>query len=243
MVHTDNNIVLEEITKKVIYCNFCPRLLYYIKQVGKTKVRRFITQDYWAKPLPGFGDPKAQLFIIGLAPAAHGGNRTGRIFTGDSSGDWVAKAMFETGFANKANSLSKNDGLVLNGAYMTAAVKCAPPENKPSPDEISNCSQYLLAEMKALQDTTKVILTLGKVAFDTYCKLFEIEGLAFRHGVCYSIKGERQRTLLVSYHPSRRNTSTGKLTWQMWIDVFKTSREIIMDKQQYNLSEGGNSFS
>lgn len=229
MMHTDNNnLVLEEISKKVICCNLCPRLLSYIKQVGKTKVRRFITQDYWAKPLPGFGDSKAQLFIIGLAPAAHGGNRTGRIFTGDSSGNWVAKAMFETGFANRPTSLYKNDGLVLNGAYITAAVKCAPPQNKPTSDEKSNCSQYLLAEMKALEETTKVILTLGKVAFDTYCKLFEIDGLAFSHGACYSVKEEeRQKTLLVSYHPSRRNTSTGKLTWQMWIDVFKTASLMI----------------
>ena len=113
----------------------------------------------------------------------------------------------------------------------TAAVKCAPPQNKPTSDEKLNCSQYLLAEMKALEKTTKVILTLGKVAFDTYCKLFEIDGLAFRHGVCYSVKEEEhQKTLLVSYHPSRRNTSTGKLTWNMWIDVFKTAREIIMNK-------------
>jgi uracil-DNA glycosylase family 4 len=230
MAHTDNNLVLEEISKKVICCNLCPRLLSYIKQVGKTKVRRFISQDYWAKPLPGFGDSKAQLFIIGLAPAAHGGNRTGRIFTGDSSGDWVAKAMFETGFANKPTSLSKNDGLVLSGAYMTAVVKCAPPHNKPNPSEKSNCSQYLLAEVKALEETTKVILTLGKVAFDTYCKLFKIEGLAFSHGACYRVKEEGQKTLLVSYHPSRRNTSTGKLTWQMWIDIFKTARAIIMNK-------------
>jgi len=229
MVHTDNNnIVLEEIAKEVIRCNSCPRLLYYIKQVGKTKVRRFITQDYWAKPLPGFGDPKTQLVIIGLAPAAHGGNRTGRIFTGDSSGDWVTKAMFETGFANKPHSLSKNDGLVLNDAYMTAAVKCAPPHNKPNPSEKSNCSQYLLAEVKALEETTEVILTLGKVAFDAYCNLIKIERLSFIHGACYRVEG--QKTLLVSYHPSRRNTSTGKLTWQMWIDVFKRARSLIMNK-------------
>src|SRR5262249_2438248 len=167
---------------------------------------------------------KAQLFIIGLAPAAHGGNRTGRIFTGDSSGDWVAKALFETGFANRSTSLHKNDGLVLKGTYVTAAVKCAPPQNNPSSLEKLNCSQYLLAEIKALEDTTKVILTLGKVAFEEYCKLFKIKGLAFRHGACYSVKDEK--TMLASYHPSRRNTSTGKLTWSMWIDVFNTARMI-----------------
>ena len=226
MKHTES-LVLKEISEKVICCRLCPRLLSYIKQVRINKVRRFITEDYWAKPLPGFGDSKAQLFVIGLAPAAHGGNRTGRIFTGDSSGDWVVRAMFETGFANKPTSLSKNDGLVLNGAYMTAAVKCAPPENKPNPYEKSNCSQYLLEEVKALEQTTKVILTLGKIAFETYCKLFKIEGLTFIHGACYGL--EDQKTLLVSYHPSRRNTSTGKLTWQMWIDVFKRARLLMMN--------------
>lgn len=227
MMHT-NNLVLKEISEKVICCGLCPRLLSYVKQVGKTKVRRFITEDYWAQPLPGFGDPKAQLFVIGLAPAAHGGNRTGRIFTGDSSGDWVVKAMFETGFANKSTSVSKNDGLVLTGAYMTAAVKCAPPNNKPNGFEISNCSQYLLEEVQALEQTTEVILTLGKVAFDAYCKLFKIKGLAFIHNACYPVDG--QKTLLVSYHPSRRNTSTGKLTWSMWIDVFKRARSLIANK-------------
>ena len=226
-MHKDN-LRLREISEKVICCSSCPRLLSYIDQVGKTKVRRFITEDYYAKPLPGFGDPKAQLFVIGLAPAAHGGNRTGRIFTGDSSGDWVVKALFETGFANKPYSLSKNDGLVLTGAYMTAAVKCAPPHNKPNPFEISNCSQYLLAELQLLEQTTGVILTLGKVAFDAYCRLFKIEKLEFSHGACYRI--DDQKTLLVSYHPSRRNTSTRKLTWQMWIDVFKRARSLIANK-------------
>src|SRR5690349_24764690 len=191
------NLLLRIANEKVIECTLCPRLTKYISEVGKTKTKRFKDQIYWAKPLPGFGDPKAQLFIIGLAPAAHGGNRTGRIFTGDSSGDWVVRAMFETGFANKPTSLSKNDGLVLNGAYMTAAVKCAPPLNKPNLSEKSNCSQYLLEEIKALEETTEVILTLGKVAFDTYCKLFKIERLTFIHGACYRVEG--QTTLLVSY--------------------------------------------
>src|SRR5215467_3599642 len=222
------DLELDEISEKVISCSLCPRLLSYITEIGKTKVRRFIAQDYWAKPLPGFGDPKARLFIIGLAPAAHGGNRTGRIFTGDSSGDWLAKALFETGFANKSTSLHKNDGLVLSGVYVTAAVKCAPPQNKPTSFEKLNCSQYLLAETEVLKDTTKVILTLGKFAFDAYCELFKIKGLTFSHGAYYNVKD--QKTLLASYHPSRRNTSTGKLTWNMWIDVFKTARRISMYK-------------
>src|SRR5437764_4960543 len=156
MIHTDS-LVLKEISEKVICCSLCPRLLSYIKQVRTNKVRRFITEEYWAKPLPGFGDSKAQLFVIGLAPAAHGGNRTGRIFTGDSSGDWVVRAMFETGFANKPTSVSRDDGLILKDAYLTAAVRCAPPLNKPDGSEISNCSQYLLAETKLLEKTKKVI--------------------------------------------------------------------------------------
>jgi len=229
MIHVDsnNNLELIEIKDKVICCRLCPRLISYIDKVGKTKVKRFITDEYYAMPLPGFGDPNARLFVIGLAPAAHGGNRTGRIFTGDSSGDWLVKAMFETGFANKPYSLNKSDGLELIGAYMTAAVKCAPPHNKPESNEISNCSHHLLAELLALKHTTTVILTLGKVAFDVYCELFQLEKLAFVHGACYSL--DVQKSLLVSYHPSRRNTNTGKLTWGMWIDIFKKARSLILN--------------
>src|SRR3954452_16106008 len=135
--------LLHRLNKKVIQCTLCPRLSNYIKQVGQSKVSRFIDEDYWAKPLPSFGDARAKLLIIGLAPAAHGGNRTGRMFTGDSSGDWVTKALFQTGFANIPTSHFRNDGLILKGAYIVAAVRCAPPNNKPTPIEISNCSQYL----------------------------------------------------------------------------------------------------
>jgi uracil-DNA glycosylase len=215
------------LNKKVIQCNLCPRLSEYINRVGEIKVKRFIDEHYWAKPLQGFGDAKAKLLVIGLAPAAHGGNRTGRMFTGDNSGDWLAKAMFETGFANIPTSQSSNDGLILKDAYITAVVRCAPPLNKPSLLEISNCSQHLLAELSILNNT-KVILTLGKIAFDTFCKVSDLSGLTFYHGACYSIASDK--TLLVSYHPSRHNTNTGKLTWQMWISIFNTARSIITDK-------------
>jgi uracil-DNA glycosylase family 4 len=221
----NNNSRLKKIDDQVVCCRLCPRLISHINQIGKTKIRRFITDDYYAKPLPGFGDSNAQLFIIGLAPAAHGGNRTGRIFTGDSSGDWLPKALFETGFANKPTSTTKNDGLILTGAYITAAVKCAPPQNKPTPFEISNCSQHLFAEVQALEHTTSVILTLGKIAFEAYCHLFKIGKLTFTHGAYYRLGN--QKSLLVSYHPSRRNTSTGKLTWEMWIEIFKSARSIV----------------
>jgi uracil-DNA glycosylase family 4 len=181
---------LHRINERVIQCKLCPRLSNYVQQIGKSKVKRFINEDYWAKPLPGFGDVEAKLLIIGLAPAAHGGNRTGRMFTGDSSGDWLAKALFQTGFANIPTSQFRNDGLILKDAYIVAAVRCAPPNNRPSPFEISNCSQYLLAELNILD-----------------CK-----------------------TLLASYHPSRQNTNTHKLTWQMWINIFKTARSLISDR-------------
>ena len=218
---------LYTLNKKIIECKLCPRLLNYIHQVGEIKVKRFIDERYYAKPLQGFGDVRAKLLIIGLAPAAHGGNRTGRMFTGDESGDWLARAMFETGFANIPTSKSSNDGLILKDAYITAIIRCAPPLNKPSLVEISNCSQYLVTELNILSNT-KVILTLGRIAFDTFCKVSNLSGLAFCHGACYSIASGK--TLLVSYHPSRRNTNTGKLTWQMWINIFETARSIITNK-------------
>jgi uracil-DNA glycosylase family 4 len=219
------DLLLHRVNEKVIQCKLCPRLVKYRGEVGKTKTKKFMDQVYWAKPVPTFGDPKAKLLVIGLAPAAHGGNRTGRIFTGDSSGDWLVRALFETGFANKPTSVSRDDGLVLKDAYLTAAVRCAPPLNKPDPSEISNCSQYLLAETRILEKTTKVILTLGKVAFDAYCKVSNVKGLRFGHNKTYPIHDGK--TLIVSYHPSRRNTNTGTLTWRMWIDIFKTARTIV----------------
>jgi uracil-DNA glycosylase len=212
------------LNKKIIQCKLCPRLSNYINRVSEIKVKRFLDEHYWAKPLQGFGDAKAKLLVIGLAPAAHGGNRTGRMFTGDDSGNWLAKAMFETRFANMPTSQSTNDGLILKDVYITAVVRCAPPLNKPSLVEISNCSEHLLAELNILNNT-KVILTLGKIAFDTFRKISNLSGLTFYHGARYSIASGK--TLLVSYHPSRHNTNTGKLTWQMWINIFETARSII----------------
>ena len=216
------DLLLHKVIEKSIKCKLCPRLVEYIYEIGKTKTKKYMNHIYWAKPVPTFGDPNAKLLIIGLAPAANGGNRTGRIFTGDSSGDWLVKALFETGFANKPTSISKDDGLILIDAYLSAAVRCAPPENKPTFSEILNCSQYLESEIKILENTTRVIITLGKIAFDTYCKLCHLKGLKFGHNKIYSINNSK--TLIVSYHPSRRNTSTGLLTWQMWINIFKTAR-------------------
>ena len=163
-----------------------------------------------------------------MAPAANGGNRTGRIFTGDRSGDWLVKALFETGFANKHTSISKDDGLVLKGAYLTAAIRCAPPQNKPNPSETSNCLQYLISEIKVLSRTIKVVIALGKIAFDAYCNVCHIKNLKFGHNKIYPLYNNK--TLISSYHPSRRNTNTGTLTWPMWINIFETARWIIDNK-------------
>jgi uracil-DNA glycosylase family 4 len=215
---------LRKLNSDVLQCTFCSRLSEYIKQVGERKVRRFSHESYWARPVPSWGDTKARLLIVGLAPAAHGGNRTGRMFTGDSSGDWLAKAMNETGFANLPESRSKNDGLVLKDAYVTAAVRCAPPNNKPLPSELENCSQYLRAELRLLSNA-KVVLVLGKVAFDAYRKAANVRCVVFSHGARHDLG--RGKILLASYHPSRQNTNTGRLTWRMWLDVFKMARSII----------------
>ncbi len=214
---------LHSINRKVVECTRCPRLSQYIKQTGQEKVRRFLHEEYWARPLPSWGDPNARLLIVGLAPAAHGGNRTGRMFTGDGSGDWLARAMYESGFANIPTSKSKDDGLVLSDAYITAAIRCAPPENKPLATELMNCSQYLITELQVLENI-KVILTLGKIGFDAYCRAAGLTKLRFSHGASYEIKG---KILLASYHPSRQNTNTGKLTWQMWFDIFKKARSML----------------
>lgn len=211
---------------RVIECSLCPRLSRYIRQVGREKVKRFANEEYWARPLPSWGDPDAKLLIVGLAPAAHGGNRTGRMFTGDSSGDWLARAMYETGFANMPTSRSKDDGLALRGAYITAAVRCAPPDNKPLPSELANCSQYLVSEL-ALLGNVRVVLALGKIGFDAYCRAIGAKGMVFAHGARYDIGDGSKKVLLASYHPSRQNTNTGRLTWQMWIKIFRTARALV----------------
>ena len=213
---------LYSLNSKITECSLCPRLSRYIRQVGMEKVKRYAGEEYWARPLPSWGDPDAILLIVGLAPAAHGGNRTGRMFTGDSSGDWLAKAMHETGFASMPTSKNRDDGLVLRGAYITAAVRCAPPDNKPLPSELANCSQYLVSELRLLKNV-KVVLALGKIGFDAYCRAVGARGLAFCHGAHYDVGG---RVLLASYHPSRQNTNTGKLTWRMWIRIFRTAKAL-----------------
>ncbi|MGZ5486289.1 MAG: uracil-DNA glycosylase [Nitrososphaeraceae archaeon] len=217
------NLIL--LNQSIAKCSKCVRLSEYIKNVGTKKVKRFKNINYWSKPVCGFGDINADLIIIGLAPAAHGGNRTGRMFTGDSSGDWLVKALYEYNFCNQPFSNDTNDGLILNNVYITSAVKCAPPKNKPLLVEISNCNEYLIKELKLLSKTSKIFLTLGKLAFDEFCKIHKIKSIKFRHGLIYHI-GNSNKILISSYHPSRQNTNTGKLTWSMWIDIFRQISDI-----------------
>lgn len=216
-----NSII--SLNQKIKYCKKCPRLAQYIREVAKTKVRRFRDESYYGMPLSGFGDIKAKLFVIGLAPAAHGGNRTGRMFTGDSSGDWVAKVMYKNGFASIPTSQSKDDGLTLYNAYITAAVRCAPPQNKPTAQEMQNCFVFLEQEFTILKNIT-TILCLGKIAYDTACKLLQVKPEKFGHNKLFQYDGIN---VLTSYHPSKQNTQTGRLTWKQWNDVFKLAKRLV----------------
>ena len=214
---------LQKLDKKIIRCKKCPRLNSYIKDIAKKKVKRYSNERYCGKPLPGFGDINAEILIIGLAPAAHGGNRTGRMFTGDSSGDWVAKVLFENKFASKPTSQSLDDGFFLKNAYITAAVRCAPPENKPTRDEFENCFEYLEQELVILEKI-KVIVCLGKIAFDSCCKLLKIKGEKFYHG---NVISHEKYKIICSYHPSRQNTQTGRLVWKKWNEIFAKAEKLI----------------
>jgi len=221
---------LRALSNQIIGCTLCPRLTEYRVKVALNPPKRHKGEEYWAKPLPGFGDPYARLLILGLAPAAHGGNRTGRMFTGDSSGEQLMKALYETGFANKPTSLSREDGLTLKDAYVTAVVRCVPPANKPLRSEVENCLKYLTAEVEVMRDV-KVVLALGRLAHETYLKLIGLRGNAFKHGQIIRL-GEHNPILIDSYHPSRQNTQTGRLTWDMWIDVFRRARALIDGAEQ-----------
>ena len=210
------------LNKKIKNCTKCPRLASYIREVAKNKVRRFSDQNYYGKPLSGFGDVNAKLLIVGLAPAAHGGNRTGRMFTGDSSGDWLTKIMYRYGFASIPTSQSLDDGLVLSNAYITAAVRCAPPQNKPTKEEMTVCSDYLNQEYQILKNIT-VILCLGKIAYDATCKLVKVKPEKFGHNKLFEYNSVK---VLTSYHPSKQNTQTGRLTWKMWSAVFQKAKKL-----------------
>lgn len=213
---------INSLNKKIASCKKCPRLSEYIRDVAKNKVKRFRDENYYGKPLSGFGDINARLLIVGLAPAAHGGNRTGRMFTGDSSGDWVAKVMHKHGFASIPTSQKKDDGLILKNAYITAAVRCAPPQNKPTREEMNNCFDHLEQEKKILKNIT-IVLCLGKIAYDTACKLFDVKPEKFGHDKLFSYDKVK---ILTSYHPSKQNTQTGRLSWSQWSAVFAKAKRL-----------------
>lgn len=221
---------LSILNKEVISCTLCPRLVVYREQIGREKRRAYLDHDYWARPVPGFGDPEARVLILGLAPGAHGSNRTGRPFTGDASGKFMYPILFKTGFASQPNADSRDDGLRLIDCYITAAVRCAPPDNKPLPSELANCATFLDREVAALK-RVKVVVALGKIGFDAYLNylrrigvLQSRAGYAFGHAATYDMP--HGVTLLASYHPSNQNTATGKLTAQMFEQVFVKAREL-----------------
>lgn len=215
----------------ILECRRCPRLVEYREQVAQDKVRRFRDHEYWGRPVPSLGDGTARLLVIGLAPAAHGGNRTGRVFTGDRSGDWLYRAMHRFGFVNQPQSIDRNDGLRLIDSYVTAAVHCAPPDNKPLPSEFANCQVYLLDELKRLKKL-KVVVPLGLIGFKAYFSARKELGWTvpsplprFGHGLAVTL--EDGVTVISSYHPSQQNTQTGKLTEAMLDSVFRDARALL----------------
>ena len=226
-----SEMALEKLQDTVIRCRKCPRLVAYLQEVRAHKPKRFQDWDYWSKPLPSFGDPDARVLIVGLAPAAQGGNRTGRMFTGDRSGEWLFNALYKFSFANQPNSLRKDDGFKLNDCYITATIRCAPPQNKPLPEEIENCRPYFLKELDLLEKI-KVIVPLGQIAFTQTLKSLRLKGfnipsLSFGHGKIYSLRTPNSQflTLITTYHPSQQNTQTGKLTRPMFHQIFEMVRK------------------
>ncbi len=226
---------LEELNQAIISCRKCRRLVGYRQEVARTKRRAFQDWTYWGRPVPGFGDPVAELLILGLAPAAHGANRTGRMFTGDRSGDFLYRMLNRAGFANQPTSTHREDGLVLSNAYISATLRCAPPANKPLPKEVENCRPYLEAELDLLRP--RAVLALGGIAFNNYLKLLRKRGALpkgltckFRHGASYTLPGDLPR-LFASYHPSQQNTFTGKLTGAMFLRVLRQIRQFLDKKQ------------
>ncbi len=222
---------LERLQAQIVTCRKCSRLVAWREEVARTKVRRYRHETYWGKPIPGFGDPEARLVLVGLAPAAHGGNRTGRIFTGDRSGDWLYGALYAFGFSNQPMSRQRDDGLALKDAYVTAAVRCAPPANKPTREEMDACRPYLVREL-ALLRRVRVVVALGKIAFDSTIRVRRELGLEvprplprFGHGRVYRMP--EGVTLIASFHPSQQNTQTGRLTRPMFHAVFRKARRIL----------------
>ena len=221
---------LAQLNREVISCSHCPRLVIYREEIAVTKRRAYLHWQYWGKPVPGFGDPRARILVLGLAPGAHGSNRTGRPFTGDASGNFMYPILYEAGFASQPNATDRNDGMKLKDLYITAAVRCAPPDNKPLPSELANCACYLDREIKLLP-RVKVVVALGRIGFEAYLNYLKRAGLLkskkpylFQHGAHYAMPDGK--VLLASYHPSNQNTQTGKLTKAMFRKIFQEARRL-----------------
>jgi uracil-DNA glycosylase len=227
-----DSVRLRVLNEQIVQCCQCPRLVAHREEIGRVQRRAYRGQTYWSKPVPGFGDPAARLLIIGLAPAAHGGNRTGRMFTGDRSGDFLYRALWEAGFANQPVSVSRDDGLLLSDAYITAPVRCAPPDNKPTREELLACREFLARELEILTNV-QVVVVLGQIALNAYLSVLQDAGLIqsrcsfrFAHGALLETH-EGGPMVLASYHPSQQNTSTKRLTAAMLRDIFLKARQLL----------------
>lgn len=222
---------LDELNAEIITCRKCPRLVAWREEVARVKRKAYRDQEYWGKPVPGFGDSKARVLVVGLAPGAHGSNRTGRAFTGDASGGFLYPALHKAGFANQAEASSRSDGLRLKDLYITAVARCAPPDNKPSLEELNNCQPYLAHELEIIKP--KVIVCLGRIAFERILKIYSIRNSEWKffHGAVYQLPASsfiiHPSSLLCSYHPSQQNTLTGKLTVKMFDDIWKKAKALL----------------
>lgn len=226
---TDNSS-LESLNQQITSCRLCPRLVEWREEVARVKRKAYRDQEYWGKPVPGFGDPNARVLVVGLAPGAHGSNRTGRQFTGDASGDFLYPALYRAGFANQPHSSTRGDGLTLHDMYITASGRCAPPDNKPSREELDACQPFLEREIELIQP--KVIVVLGRIAFERVLRIVRrSNGWKFAHGATFDLRPSTNfpaATLLCSYHPSQQNTSTGKLTVKMFDEIWKKAKTLLV---------------
>jgi uracil-DNA glycosylase family 4 len=220
-----NKSQLDKLNQEIIACRKCTRLVEWREEVARVKRRAYIDQEYWGKPVPGFGDPKARVLIVGLAPGAHGSNRTGRSFTGDASGGFMYPALYRAGFANQPTAVSRDDGLTLNDLYIVASARCVPPDNKPTTEELNNCQPYLERELEILKP--KVIVCLGRIAFERIQRIYGVRNSAwkFGHGALYQLKNGTW--ILCSYHPSQQNTLTGKLTVKMFDEIWSKAKSLL----------------
>jgi uracil-DNA glycosylase family 4 len=218
----------EKLNQEIIACRKCPRLVEWREEVARTKRKAYMDWEYWGKPVPGFGDPQARVLVVGLAPGAHGSNRTGRQFTGDASGKFLFPALYRAGFASKPESISRDDDLHLRDMYITASGRCAPPKNKPTAEELNNCQPYLEREIELLQP--KVIVVLGRIAFERIMRIYDEprSGRKFAHNAAFKL--EKGPWIVCSYHPSQQNTLTGKLTLEMFDGMWEQVKSLLMEQ-------------